>query len=159
MSATATLKEFVKEQLADKRFASRSDELKRYREDVEALYKQIEQWIRTADPEGRVFDVSNSSYVIDDEKFYGSFGIPIMSIRLLTGDGDTVSLYHRALLTTRSNTFGLMEMTNGLKKYYVYRRQPQPNSVTEWELVNSDTNQSEPWSQNSFESALQYLVK
>jgi len=127
--------------------------------DVQALFKQAESWIHSADPEGRVFEISEAGAVLDDEKHYGSFGIFGVCIRLLTGEGGTVTLEHRALVTTRKNTFGLLEMSGALKKYYVYRRMPQPGTETAWDIVNSDNNHSEPWSQASFEKALQELLK
>lgn len=160
MSATASLKDFVKEQLSDKRFVSRAEELKQWREDVHALYRQVTDWIHAADPEGRVFVVEHSPMFLEqDEKYYGTFGIESLVIRLLTADATIVYLSHRALATTRKNTLGLLEMSSSLKRFYLYRLASRRGVAAEWELVNADTNRSEPWSQSSFESALQYLVK
>jgi hypothetical protein len=158
MSTTLSLKDFVQKKLAESRTINPSEQdIENWKLDVTVLFDQIHTWLKSADPEEIAFRVTRPSIHLD-EYGIGYYEIQSMVIHFRVREGGRVTLTPRGINTQRSNFKGLVEMAGSIKKYYLFRQSAQGKTEAKWLLVDQDTNNPEPLTQQTFEAALQDLL-
>jgi hypothetical protein len=129
---------------------------------VNGLLERIREWLAAADPE-HILTLSETTYEIR-ESGLGTYSVPGLTIslgprvvriepvaRYVVGPLSSTGVLHVL------RAFGRVDMTDGLRRYYLYRTEMQPED--RWEIIEEDSRQLTRLEQDSFERALQSLLE
>ena len=129
---------------------------------VGRLIAQARDWIAEADP-GHVLAIEERTVAIREEMI-GSYEVPALTIILGVRSarvepiarGVAGPLARGGEIHAR-RAFGRVDLTNGLEKYLIYRKEKEP--VDRWLIVKQEGYLIRDFDRDSFEAALQSLFE
>jgi hypothetical protein len=159
-----SLKEYLASE-AEKLQSERSEAMKKRDEWIESvgrLLKQIEVWLAEADS-GRVLTYQRGHLTLR-EVGIGSYEVPFLLIGLGAREVSIkpVARFVAGPLSATGSihilrSYGRLDMGNRLNKYMLFRTEKDPED--RWALIEEDGYRTQPFNQDSFESAFQSLLE
>ena len=159
-----SLKEYLASE-AEKLQNERSDAMKKRDEwvgSVGRLLAQIEEWLGEADS-GRVLTFQRGQMTLR-EAGIGTYDVPFLLIELGAREV-TIKPIARFVAGPLSSTgamhvlrsYGRVDMGNRLEKYMIFRTEKELDGP--WIIIEEDGYRSQPFNQDTFESAFQNLLE
>jgi hypothetical protein len=159
-----SLKEYLAEQ-ADK-IRDQEQEAARKRDEwvaaVDRLIAQMEDWLGQAD-QGQILQIQERRFPIREEGIgaYEAQGLAIglgpRQVRVEPVARNVAGPLSATGVIGMSRAYGRVDMTDGLKRYMIFRVEKEPED--RWRIVEQDGFQMQPFDRQSFESAFQGLLE
>jgi hypothetical protein len=159
-----SLKEFLASE-AEKLASERSVAMKKRDEWVESvgrLLAQIEVWLHQADS-GQILTYKKGNLTLR-EVGIGTYDVPFLLIELGAREVSIkpVARFVAGPLSSTGSmhilrSYGRVDMSNRLYKYMLFRSEKDP--VDRWVIIEEDGYRTQPFDQDSFESAFQSLLE
>jgi hypothetical protein len=161
---TVSLKEFLATE-SEKLQSERSEAMKKRDEWVESvgrLFFQIQEWLGEADS-GRILTFQ-TGHITLREAGIGRYDAPILLVELGAREV-SIKPVARFVAGPLSSTgamhilrsYGRVDMGNRLEKYMLFRTERDP--ADRWVIIEEDGYRTQPFDQDSFESAFQSLLE
>lgn len=156
------LTDFLKEQARRLDQPDTKKQLERWVQSEQALIRQLEAWLKEADPEG-ILKIEKSNHELREEKF-GAYDA-VLRMRVDLG-GRRVDIVPRggavggAILIDNDQSVpirGWLDMTNDIDRYRLYRI--LDDAGERWCIKLDFAKHAVPLTQASFESAMVQLLK
>jgi hypothetical protein len=129
---------------------------------VERLLDQMTNWLRTADKE-RLLEIERTHHRLREMEV-GVYDAPGLIVRLDAREVRVVPIARMVVGPDLSNgiirivrSFGRVDMTDGARKYLVFRTRIDP--AEEWTIVEDEGFTFKKFTRESFEEAMQSLLQ
>lgn len=129
---------------------------------IDRLRGQVLTWILESDPR-RILDLEEKNYELRDQGIgkYVATGLLIVLgpriVELVPISRNVASRPASIGAIREIRAYGRVDLTNGLQRYLIFRLETGPGE--RWGIVEENSLQMEPLTQDSFEAALQSLLE
>ena len=160
---STTLTEFLREKAAEEsaQRQKREEQIAEWRQAVERLLAKLQEWVRTADPDG-LLEVKRNDFRINEEGL-GKYQVPGLVITAFDRQMMVVPKARYTVATatlpqnaTQERASGRVDLTDDARRFVLYRFRREKDDI--W-MIDDTTANPRLFDQAEFESALLSFLK